>query len=138
MNILGLKIPHRVVASGGIFKYVTYGPEVPDTFNQCMDYPNKVSVMLICALSNEYQTPPMIRGDEGTIILETDWSSGVANTTIIPRKGAKKDIKGSYSRRHHPRTLEEPARLRAHPPKTGQRRGIRLQRASRAQHVDAD
>ena len=97
VNLLGLKFPTRVVASGGIFKYVTYDREVPDTFNQCMDYPNKVSVMLLCTLANEYQTPPMIRGDEGTIVLETDWSSGVANTTLIPKKGPKRDIKGAYS-----------------------------------------
>ena len=117
MNILGLKIPSLVVASGGIFKYVDYDREVPDTFNQCMDYPNKISVMLLCTLANEYQTPPMIRGDEGTIVLETDWSSGVANTTVIPRKGQKKDIKGSYSdtTRAHWQNLLDCVRTRQKP-----------------------
>ena len=117
MSVLGLKIPSTVVATGGIFKYVTYDREVPDTFNQCMDYPNKISVMLICTLANEYQTPPMIRGDEGTIVLETDWSSGVANTTVIPRKGEKKVIKGSYSdtTRAHWKNLLDCVRTRQKP-----------------------
>ena len=117
MNVLGLKIPSLVVASGGIFKYDTYDREVPDTFNQCMDYPNKISVMLICTLSNEYQTPPMIRGDEGTILLETDWSSGVANTTLIPRQGPKQEIKGSYSdtTRAHWKNLLDCVRTRQKP-----------------------
>jgi predicted dehydrogenase len=94
MGILGLKCPSLVVASGGIFKYVTYDREVPDVFNQCMDYPNKVSVMLLCTLANEYQTDPMIRGDDGTIVLQTDWSSGVDGLTLIPRKGPPQQIKG--------------------------------------------
>jgi predicted dehydrogenase len=97
MGILGLKCPSLVVASGGIFKYVTYDREVPDVFNQCMDYPNKVSVMLICTLANEYQTDPMIRGDEGTIVLQTDWSSGVDSLTLIPKKGQPQQIKGGRS-----------------------------------------
>jgi predicted dehydrogenase len=97
MGILGLKCPSLVVASGGIFKYVTYDREVPDVFNQCMEYPNKVSVMLLCTLANEYQTDPMIRGDEGTIVLQTDWSSGVDSLTLIPKKGQPQQIKGGRS-----------------------------------------
>jgi predicted dehydrogenase len=117
IRVLGVKYPSLAVASGGIFKYTTYDREVPDTFNQCMDYPNKVSVMLICTLANEYQTPPMIRGDEGTIVLETDWSSGVASTTVIPRKGEKKVIKGSYSdtTRAHWKNLLDCVRARRKP-----------------------
>ena len=90
---------------------------MPDTFNQCMDYPNKISVMLICTLANEYQTPPMIRGDEGTIVLQTDWSSGVANTTVIPRKGQKQEIKGGYSdtTRAHWKNLLDCVRTRQKP-----------------------
>jgi predicted dehydrogenase len=97
MSILGLKCPALVVATGGIFKYVTYDREVPDTFNQCMDYPNRLSVMLICTLANEYQTDPMIRGDEGTVVLQTDWSSGVDSLTLIPKKGERQNIKGGRS-----------------------------------------
>jgi predicted dehydrogenase len=117
MSILGLKCPSLVVASGGIFKYVTYDREVPDVFNQCMDYPNKLSVMLLCTLANEYPTPPMIRGEEGTILLETDWSSGVGSLTLVPKKGKQQQIKGGYSdtTRAHWKNLLECVRSRQKP-----------------------
>jgi hypothetical protein len=59
----------------------------------------------------------MIRGDEGTIVLETDWSSGVANTTVIPRKGQQQVIKGSYSdtTRAHWKNLLDCVRSRQKP-----------------------
>ena len=62
---------------------------MPDTFNMCLDYPQKLSVTMVCTLSNEHQTDPVIRGDEGSIVLQTDWSSGVDNYTLIPRQGEK-------------------------------------------------
>jgi predicted dehydrogenase len=97
VSLLGLKFPSLAVASGGIFKYDTYDREVPDTFNMCLDYPQKLSVVLACTLANEYQTDPCIRGDEGSIILQTDWSSGVDRLTIIPKKGEPQQINGGRS-----------------------------------------
>jgi predicted dehydrogenase len=117
MSILGLKCPSLVASSGGIFKYVTYDREVPDTFNQCMDYPNKLSVMLLCTLANEYQTDPMIRGDEGTIVLQTDWASGVDNLTLIPKKGQAQHIQGGRTdtTRAHWKNFLDCARTRQKP-----------------------
>jgi len=97
VSLLGLKFPSLAVASGGIFKYDTYDREVPDTFNMCLDYPQKLSVVMACTLANEYQTDPCIRGDEGSIVLQTDWSSGVDSLTIIPKKGERQQIKGGRS-----------------------------------------
>jgi hypothetical protein len=59
----------------------------------------------------------MIRGDEGTIVLQTDWSSGVASLTLIPRKGSPREIKGSYSdtTRAHWKNLLDCVRTRARP-----------------------
>jgi predicted dehydrogenase len=94
ISIFGLTIPSLAVASGGIFKYTTYDREVPDTFNMCLDYPDKLSIVMVCTLSNEYQTDPVIRGDGGAITLQTDWSSGVDSVTVSPRKGERKEIKG--------------------------------------------
>jgi predicted dehydrogenase len=94
ISIFGLKYPAVAVGSGGIFKYTTYDREVPDTFNMCLDYPDKLSIVLVCTLSNEYQTDPVIRGDEGAISLRTDWSSGVDSLTVYPRQGTPKEIKG--------------------------------------------
>jgi len=97
VSLLGLEFPSLVVASGGIFKYDTYDREVPDTFNMCLDYPQKLSMVMVCTLANEHQTAPCIRGDEGTIVLETDWASGVDKLTIIPKKGAQQLIPGGRS-----------------------------------------
>ena len=97
VSMLDLKFPTLAVASGGIFKYDTYDREVPDTFNMCLDYPQKLSIAMVCLLSNEYQTDPVIRGDEGSIVLQTDWSSGVDSLTLVPRKGERQEIKGGRS-----------------------------------------
>ncbi len=92
VRLLGVKFPSLAVGTGGIFEYVTYDREVPDTFNMSLDYPEKVSVVLFCTLSNEHPTEPCIRGDEGAITLVTDWGSGVDSVTIHPRKGSAKTI----------------------------------------------
>jgi len=96
VSALGLKFPSLAVASGGIFKYTTYDREVPDTFNMCLDYPEKLSIVLVCTLTNEYHTEPAIRGDEGTLTLQNpaDWTSGFDSVTLWPRKGAKQVIAG--------------------------------------------
>ncbi|HNQ91044.1 MAG TPA: Gfo/Idh/MocA family oxidoreductase [Verrucomicrobiota bacterium] len=117
VSMLGLKYPSRAVASGGIFKYDTYDREVPDTFNQCLDYPQKLSVVLVCTLANEYQTDPCIRGDEGAIVLQTDWSSGVDRFTLIPNKGERREVAGGRSdtTRSHWKNFIECVRTRQKP-----------------------
>jgi predicted dehydrogenase len=94
ISIFGLKFPSLALGSGGIFKYTNYDREVPDTFNLCLDYPEKLSIVLACTLSNEFQSDPVIRGDEGTLTLQTDWSSGVDSLIVHPRKGTPKQITG--------------------------------------------
>jgi predicted dehydrogenase len=97
VSMLDLKFPELAVASGGIFKYTTYDREVPDTFNMCLDYPEKLSIAMVCLLSNDYQSDPVIRGDEGAIVLQTDWSSGVDSYTLVSAKGARQEIQGGRS-----------------------------------------
>lgn len=95
VSLLGLKCPSLVVASGGIFKYDTYDREVPDTFNMCVDYSQKLSVVLVCTLSNEFYTEPAIRGDEGTITMQGPaFEGGFDSVTVIPRKGETQKIPG--------------------------------------------
>jgi predicted dehydrogenase len=88
-SAIGLKFPSRVVASGGIFKYSTYDREVPDTFNMCLDYPEKLSVVVVSTLANDYVSKPAIHGDEGTLTLQNpgEWNVGIDSVTIVPRKG---------------------------------------------------
>jgi len=60
---------------------------VPDTFNMCLDFPERVSLVLVCTLANNYMTEPAIRGDEGTITLQNPvWEVGCDSFTIH-RKG---------------------------------------------------
>ncbi|HEY5911518.1 MAG TPA: Gfo/Idh/MocA family oxidoreductase [Verrucomicrobiae bacterium] len=92
VSSIGLKFPARAVASGGIFKYTTYDREVPDTFNMCLDYPEKLSVVVVCTLANDYVTEPAIHGDEGTLTLQNpgEWNVGFDSITVIPRKGERR------------------------------------------------
>jgi predicted dehydrogenase len=92
VSSIGLKFPTRAVASGGIFKYTTYDREVPDTFNMCLDYPEKLSVVVVCTLANNYVTEPAIHGDEGTLTLQNpgEWNVGFDSVTIIPNKGERR------------------------------------------------
>jgi predicted dehydrogenase len=89
VSAIGLKFPSRAVASGGIFKYTTYDREVPDTFNMCLDYPEKLSIVLPCTLANDYPPEAAIRGDEGTLTLQNpgEWNAGFDSITIVPPKG---------------------------------------------------
>ena len=89
VSSIGLKFPTRAVASGGIFKYTTYDREVPDTFNMCLDYPEKLSIVLPCSLANNYPPEACIRGDEGTLTLQTpgEWNAGFDSVTVVPMKG---------------------------------------------------
>jgi predicted dehydrogenase len=92
VSALGLKFPSRAVASGGIFKYTTYDREVPDTFNMCLDYPEKCSIVIPCTLANDYPPEAAIRGDEGTLTLQNpgEWNVGFDSVTVLPRKGEKR------------------------------------------------
>jgi predicted dehydrogenase len=91
VSALGLNYPSLAVASGGIFKYTTYDREVPDTFNMCLDYPERLSVVVVSTLANDYVTEPAIHGDEGTLTLQNpgEWNVGIDSVTIVPRKGER-------------------------------------------------
>jgi predicted dehydrogenase len=120
VSALGLKFPALAVASGGIFKYTTYDREVPDTFNMCLDYPEKLSIVIVNTLANDYSTEPAIRGDEGTITLQNpgEWNVGFDSVTVIPFKGEKQVIPAGKMDATYPhwqnfihcvRTREKPA-----------------------------
>ncbi len=118
VGILGLKFPSLAVGSGGIFKFDTYDREVPDTFNMCLDYPERLSVTVVCTLANGYPTEPAIRGDEGTITLQGPvWELGFDAVTVIPRKGAVTKLPGdkSDSVQAHWRNFLECVRTRQKP-----------------------
>jgi len=88
-QILGVTFPSSVSASGGKLHY-NGDREVPDTFNMLIDYPEGVSVTLMCTLANAEGIAPIIRGTEATltfggpgIILKP--ASGQGEMQEIPR-----------------------------------------------------
>jgi predicted dehydrogenase len=92
VSALRVKFPAFAVASGGIFKYSTYDREVPDTFNMCLDYPEKLSIVVVCSLANNYVTEPAIHGDDGTLTFQNpgEWNVGFDSVTVVPKKGERK------------------------------------------------
>jgi len=118
ISALGLKFPARAVGTGGIFKYDDYGREVPDTFNMVMDYPERLSINLVCTLTNEFNTDPVIRGDGGTIVLEgTDFGAGFRSIKLHPGKGEPTVIPGGIpnSTLEHWKNFLECVRTRGKP-----------------------
>ncbi len=118
ISALGLKFPELAVGTGGIFKYDDYGREVPDTFNMVLDYPEKLSINLVCTLSNGFNSDPVIRGDEGTIeLLGTDFGAGFRSIKLVPAKGEPAEIKGEIpnSTLAHWQNFLECVRTRAKP-----------------------
>jgi predicted dehydrogenase len=118
ISALGLKFPSLAVGTGGIFKYDDYGREVPDTFNMVMNYPERVSINLVCTLTNAYNSDPVIRGESGTIVLEgTDFGAGFRSIKLHPLKGEPTEIPGSIpnSTLEHWENFLECVRTRAKP-----------------------
>lgn len=90
LYILGVRLPSRVVATGGMFRYTER--EVPDTFNMLIDYPEKITVAVLGTQGNQYSNAgsrgapgriPTIRGWEGSLTLQGN------NILFIPNEGSK-------------------------------------------------
>jgi len=90
LYVLGVKLPSRVVATGGMFRYTER--EIPDTFNMLIDYPEKITVAVLGTQGNNYMTGggrgaggrlPIIRGWEGSLTVEGK------NILFIPNEGSK-------------------------------------------------
>jgi predicted dehydrogenase len=95
ISLLGVKYPAIAAGTGGIYKYTTYDREVPDTFNMILEYPENISITLVCTLANDAQTEPALRGDEGTITLQGPaFEGGFDSVTLIPAKGERKVFPG--------------------------------------------
>jgi predicted dehydrogenase len=83
-----------------------------------MDYPERVSINLVCTLTNEFNSDPVIRGESGTIVLEgTDFGAGFRSIKLHPLKGEPAEIPGSIpnSTLEHWKNFLECVRTRAKP-----------------------
>ncbi len=67
--LMDVDYPDRCMGAGGMFQYNGLR-EVPDTFNMVFDYPGGPSVVLLNTLSNETDTHALLRGTNGTILLD--------------------------------------------------------------------
>lgn len=136
LNVLGLKFPSLALASGGIYKYDDYGREVPDTFNLVLEYPERLSVNLVCTLTNGHNSDPVIRGDAGTIVLGgTNFGVGFRSIKFYPVKGRGEGevteipFKMPNVLLEHWNNFLECVRTRAQP-NTGPELGLRMQAVS--------
>ena len=91
-SILGVTMPSKVVATGGMFRYTER--EVPDTFNMLIDYPEKITVALTGTQGNDYQATgargsgqkiPVIRGWDGSLTVQRE------DIVFIPTGDEKKN-----------------------------------------------
>lgn len=70
-QILGLGIPHSVVAQGGQYYYKTHG-DMPDVFNAIFSYPERgLTLTYDASLKNSIYTPAQIFGSEATMDIDT-------------------------------------------------------------------
>ncbi len=83
---VGLKFPDYVSANGGTWNFVNSVAEIPDTFNMMMDYPEKLTVMLVSSLANDMPIRHVIRGHKATLEFTSD------GFTITPQKATNKSV----------------------------------------------
>ena len=99
---LDLHYPEYVVATGGKWNFVDSAAEIPDTHNIMLDYPEKITVMLVSSLANDTPIRHVIRGHRATLEFTRE------GFTITPQRatneavisGTGEDIKGPDSYTH--------------------------------------
>lgn len=67
IKAIGLKFPDYAVATGGKFNFVDSVAEIPDTFNVMLDYPEKLTVLLVSSMANDTAIRHLIRGHKATL-----------------------------------------------------------------------
>jgi predicted dehydrogenase len=91
LHMLGVKMPAKVVSTGGKFRYQER--EIPDTFNMLIDYPEKITVAVLGTQGNNHpgtssrgagQRIPIVRGWEGSLTIEKN------EILFSPAQGSKK------------------------------------------------
>jgi predicted dehydrogenase len=67
IKALDLKMPERVVATGGKWEFSSSPAEIPDTFNMMCDYPGGPTVLVLSSMANDTPIPHVIRGHHATL-----------------------------------------------------------------------
>lgn len=83
---VGLHFPEYVTGAGGTWNFVNSVAEIPDTFNMMLDYPEKLTVMLVSSLANDMPIRHVIRGHKATLEFTSE------GFTITPQKATNKSV----------------------------------------------
>lgn len=82
---LGLSFPDYVTATGGKWNFVDSEAEIPDTHNIMLDYPDKLTVLLVSSLANDTPIRHVIRGHKATLEFTRE------GFTITPQEATNRD-----------------------------------------------
>jgi len=94
LSMLGVGMPSVAAATGGKFRYEER--EIPDTFNMLIDFPEKITVVVLGTQGNDYAGTggrgsggriPIIRGWEGTLTVKEN------QVVFTPAQESKKEAK---------------------------------------------
>ncbi len=102
IKAVGLSFPDYVSATGGKWNWNESVAEIPDTFNMMVDYPEKLTVMVVSSLANDMPIRHVIRGNKATLEFTSE------GFEITPQKATNKGIisgtgeskKGNQSFKH--------------------------------------
>ncbi len=86
IKAVGLQFPEYVTATGGKWYFTDSLAEIPDTFNMLVDYPEKMTVLLVSSLANDTPIRHLIRGHKATLEFTRD------GFTITPQKATSKSV----------------------------------------------
>lgn len=83
---LGLSYPDYVAATGGKWNFTDSIAEIPDTHNILLDYPEKITVMLVSSMANDMPIRHVIRGHKATLEFTRE------GFTILPQRATNRDV----------------------------------------------
>lgn len=100
---LGLSYPDYVVSTGGKWNFTDSVAEIPDTHNIMLDYPEKITVMLVSSMANDTPIRHVIRGHKATLEFTSEGFTitrqRATNEAIISPSGEKLEAPQSYTHR---------------------------------------
>ncbi len=105
IKAVGLAFPEYVVGTGGKWNFTNSVAEIPDTFNMMLDYPEKMTVLLVSSLANDMPIRHVIRGHEATLEFTRDGFTiapqEATNKAVISGTGENIKSEGLYTYKKH-------------------------------------
>ncbi len=105
IKAVGLKFPEYVTATGGLFCFTDSIAEIPDTFNMLLDYPEKLTVLLVSSMGNDTPIRHLIRGHKATLEFTNEGFTITpqqsTNEAVISGTGENDKDKGTFTYKKH-------------------------------------